>query len=235
MPQAFTTSVLTDEESTRLLKSGFPSSIAAQVEHALQVVPVSKIKPVVRGKVSVRGCDEVFRLLGRVYSNYEYVKDGGWHTHARWQLPTLEQDILACVYSAHHDGFVRMQTVNRLIESKHDWTVPYLLMLLSEYVVEISEAIDYRIGRIDSKRMQGFASLNPKFMSRVADRVITYWNFNHRRGHHSGADNPRYEWLEMHPGFNALSYLGVWPRRHARHLLLTERKVRSARRARRIE
>jgi hypothetical protein len=235
MPQAFTTSVLTDEESTRLLKSGFPSSIAAQVEHALQVVPVSKIKPLVRDDVSVRWREVGFTLIRRVYSNYEYVKDGGWHTHARWQLPTLEQDILACVYSAHHDGLVRMQTINRLIESEHDWTVPYLLMLLSEYVVEISEVIDYRIGRIDSKRMQGFASLNPTFMSRVADRVITYWNFNHRRGHHSGADHPRYEWLEMHPGFNALSYLGVWPRRHARHLLLAERKVRSARRARRIE
>jgi WD40 repeat protein len=234
-PEAFTSSVLTDDESTRLLKSGFPASLSAHVENALQVVPVSRIKPVASDGIAIHLGNEDFKIIRRVYSNYEYVKDGSWHTHTRWRLPTLEQDVLACIYSTHHDGLVRMQTVNRLIESRHDWTVPYLLHLISEYVVEIAELVDYRVSSVDSKRVQQFASHNPTFMSQVADRVISYWNVGHRTAHHSGADHRRYAWLEMYPAFNTLSYLGVWPRQHARNLLRSERMLRATRRARGLE
>lgn len=38
--------------------------------------------------------------------------------------------ILACMYSRHHDGFVRQKAVARLLGSNHDFVAPYIVQML---------------------------------------------------------------------------------------------------------
>lgn len=232
---SFKSSVLTDIESTRLLRSAFPRSLEVYVDNALRVVPLAETRPFVNEHASVDVRGEEFCLLRRVYFDYSYIKDGGWHTHARWQLPSLEQDILACIYSTHHDGTVRAQTINRLIESRHDWALPYLLNLVSDYVIEVTELIDYRVNRINADRLREFAATNRQFISRSADRALSYWDLGHRVRHHSGADQPQYEWLEDYPAYKTLRQLELWPRLLARKSLRKQRRLRARRIARALE
>jgi hypothetical protein len=232
---SFKSSVLTDIESTRLLRSAFPRSLEAYVDNALRVVPLADTRPFVNEHASVNVRGEEFRLLRRVYFDYGYLKDGSWHTHARWQLPSLEQDVLACIYSSHHDGVVRAQSINRLIESRYNWALPYLLNLVSDYVVEITELIDYRVNRINADRLREFAAANRRFVSRTADQALSYWNVGHRVRHHSGADHPQYAWLEDYPAYKTLKQLDLWPRLLARKSLRMQRKLRATRIARGLE
>jgi hypothetical protein len=232
---SFKSSVLTDIESTRLLRSAFPRSLEAYVDNALRVVPLADTRPFVNEHASVDVRGEEFRLLRRVYFDYVYLKDGSWHTHARWQMPSLEQDVLACIYSTHHDGVVRAQSINRLIESRHDWALPYLLNLVSDYVVEITELIDYRADRIDIEIAHQFAASNHRYVSRIADRVLSYWSLWHRVRHHSGTDHPQYAWLEDYPAYKTLKRLDIWPRTLARNSLRKQRKLRAKRIARGLE
>ena len=211
-------SILHDFSSVQVLKSAFPLRISASVENALRVVPRGQQTPVAGDAARVFTNQGSFRPLRRVYSDYVYAASGGWSTQARWKLTGLEQDILACIYSVHHDGLVRVQTVNRLMRCDQEWALAYLLNLLGEYVIEIGELIDYRRHLVSSDRMAEFAALNPVFLRRICSRVVSYWHAQSRHAMHWGSDHPTYERLSDHPGYRALSQWGIWPTRCARKL-----------------
>jgi hypothetical protein len=46
-----------------------------------------------------------------------------------------------CLYTRHHDGFVRQMALQRVLASDETWTMPFVLQLLGEYVIEICENI----------------------------------------------------------------------------------------------
>jgi hypothetical protein len=48
---------------------------------------------------------------------------------------------LACLYSRHNDGRVRQAQVARILDSDDEAVVPFVLQLLGEYVLEITEQI----------------------------------------------------------------------------------------------
>jgi hypothetical protein len=48
---------------------------------------------------------------------------------------------IACLYTRHNDGFVRQMALRRVLGSNEPWTVPFVLQLLGEYVIEICEDI----------------------------------------------------------------------------------------------
>ncbi len=88
--------------------------------------------------------------------------------------------VRACLLSRHHDGFVREAQIARLLESPTEWSLPYLVQLTAEYVVEIHDKIRLGVEAIPRPLIDAFAKENPKFVEKTKQRVISYWYCYHR-------------------------------------------------------
>lgn len=94
-----------------------------------------------------------------------------------------------CLYTRHHDGFVRQQALGRVLTSDQMWTVPFVIQLLGEYVIEICEEI-HRFTDQDLPRrtemLRGLRSLvaeNPDFIVLTEQRATSYWECYYRGPH----------------------------------------------------
>jgi hypothetical protein len=94
-----------------------------------------------------------------------------------------------CLYTRHHDGYVRQRALRRLLTSEDLWTVPFVLQLLGEYVIEICEDID-RFAHGDLLRrpamirgFHSFAENNHDFITLTRQRATSYWECYYRRAH----------------------------------------------------
>ena len=115
-------------------------------------------------------------------------------------LSRTQQDILRCLYSRHHDGYVRQRAVQPLLRSNADWVVPFVVQLIGEYIVEIVEVIrDGLAGRNDLDAYARFANQNPEFIELTKQHSISYWNCYYRS---------RYPNVAEYPGRQAMALIG---------------------------
>ena len=56
-------------------------------------------------------------------------------------LETAELVVARCMLARHHDGFVRQRQIDDLVRLSEPWSVPYVLALLGEYVLEIHQSL----------------------------------------------------------------------------------------------
>ncbi|WP_410502211.1 hypothetical protein RIF24_00965 [Exiguobacterium acetylicum] len=98
------------------------------------------------------------------------------------QLTPIQQTILYCLYTRHHDGHVREHYLQQLLKnhSQDGWVLAYTLELASEYVREIVDIIVPAIEQWDPEVKQRFVSDDPAYMKRIEDRMISYWNAYYR-------------------------------------------------------
>lgn len=107
---------------------------------------------------------------------------------------TASFDSLALM-SRHHDGYIRQLAVERLLMLFPIESVPYVVQLLSEYVVEISESIRVHIVSGYTELMREFLQENPIYARRVRNRIASYWDCYDRK---------RFEFLKDSPAFSLL-------------------------------
>lgn len=95
-----------------------------------------------------------------------------------------------CLYTRHHDGFVRQSALRRVLASaEHPWTVPFVLQLLGEYVIEICDDIErfaetqLTIRRGWAQQVRSFADENPEFIVLTRQRATSYWQCYYRGPH----------------------------------------------------
>jgi hypothetical protein len=111
------------------------------------------------------------------------------------------QVAIDCLYTRHHDGFVRQAALRRVLAAEYAWTIPYVVQLLGEYVVEICEDIE-RFAESElparpvlASEVRSFADENPEFIGLTQQRSISYWEC-YQRGPHLYRDT--------YPGIRAL-------------------------------
>ena len=94
--------------------------------------------------------------------------------------------------SRHHDGFVRQDSVARLLRIADDWTIPFVVHVIGEYVVEIVAVIAEELGDGDARLAgyRAFARENRAFVSLIRERAVSYWNCNYRAGWPTFDDYP---------------------------------------------
>ncbi len=113
-------------------------------------------------------------------------------------LSATQQTILQCLYTRHHDGFVRQRSVQQAIGSPHAWVVPFVVQLLGKYVIEIMVAIRDSLSDLDApasiqQALYGrFLAENPAFLELTSQRVASYWKCYYRS---------RYPCRTEYPGF----------------------------------
>ncbi|WP_431783048.1 hypothetical protein [Streptomyces chumphonensis] len=91
-----------------------------------------------------------------------------------------------CLYSRHHDGWVRQRHLEQIVASGEPWVVPFVVQLAGEYVLEILEAIGRGLPGLAvpgsaQRRLYGeFIARNPAFFARTERRVVSYWSCYYR-------------------------------------------------------
>lgn len=119
-------------------------------------------------------------------------------------LSASQKGILYCLFSRHHDGFVRGRCLHEIMKYDYVWTVPYVIQLLGEYVVEIIDAIVTHLPQVDSVAYARFLAQNPHFYALTKQRVISYWDCYYRR---------QYPNFDDYAGARAIAYLDRFPRK----------------------
>ena len=89
----------------------------------------------------------------------------------------LVQAILSCVYSRHHDGYVREKYLRRLLTLTHPWVAPFVFQLVGEYVDEIIQLIaDNSALLLAHDHYRAFIRDNPDLVTVTWAQAITYAN-----------------------------------------------------------
>ncbi|MFD0743142.1 hypothetical protein ACFQ1L_16165 [Phytohabitans flavus] len=93
---------------------------------------------------------------------------------------------MACLYTRHHDGYVRQRHLEAIVGKAKTWVAPFVVQLLGEYVVQIILAIRHGLADVDVsgtaiRRAYGrFAAANPAFVGLTYQRAASYWNCYYR-------------------------------------------------------
>jgi hypothetical protein len=115
-------------------------------------------------------------------------------------LTSSQQGILACLYTRHHDGFVRQRWLKPVLSLEDDWAVPFIVALAGEYVLDIildirrAVAAAVHPGSPQRQRYGRFIAENRRFFDLVRDRATSYWNCYHRTAF-ARADYPAFSLL----------------------------------------
>ena len=90
--------------------------------------------------------------------------------------------ILAAWMSRHGDGRIRQAALRDLLEANASWTIPFVVQLCGEYVIEIGNDLTQFFGTTLAERPElqqayvQFTKENPAFISLTVQRALSYWN-----------------------------------------------------------
>lgn len=162
------------------LTCAFPFALADDVHAAVGIMPAAEHHPAGSFEVTV-GEDRV-AVPERIY----HPEPGPTAVRA---LSPVQRVILHCLYTRHHDGYVRQRNLAQITGSLEPWVIPYVARLVGEYVVEIvcdvHRALDGldRPGSAVHTAYGRFFADNPDFLAATEQRMISYWNHHHRSAH----------------------------------------------------
>jgi hypothetical protein len=173
-----------------VLRSAFPAGLKSDVDAVLTAMPPSLGHERVGGpQVSIEG--ERIEVLSRLYSP-EPPDD------ATRGLSDRQRLILSCLYSRHHDGYVRERHLLGL-QGDEAWVPHFILQLVGEYVVEICQAALDRVDAIPRASYEAFAAENEEFVALIRRRIVSY-----AREYHRSMDFVDY------PAYRFMTSLGLW-------------------------
>ena len=95
-------------------------------------------------------------------------------------LSESESELLACMFTRHHDGFVRQSHLARIIRSQNRWIPSFVVPLIGEYVVEILDLVKENLTYLETSTYGDFVRANPEFLVLTEQRVISYWDCYYR-------------------------------------------------------
>jgi hypothetical protein len=170
------------------MHGAFPTALCEEVAVLLQHVPgldePSGVEPI---RVELGG--EVLHLPYRIYADAEALE--------RTQGPSAtSRRILDCLFTRHHDGRVREACVRRLLAAREPWVIPFVALLLGEYVLEIVQLIESRLDDLDVAAYRAFFAQNPALYRRTCARATSYWSCYHRAAYPERSHSPALRLLE---------------------------------------
>jgi hypothetical protein len=144
-------------------------------------MPAPPLEP--RGFFNVTVEGEVLAIPERIYNREPTSAIG---------LSHRQQLIQRCIYSRHHDGFVRQRHLKAILSSREGWLSPFVMRLVGEYVLPIVQDIQKAVAADPGEReaLARFAAENPAFLELTRQRAISYWNEYYRREYPRPADYP---------------------------------------------
>lgn len=169
-----------------VLAKSFPREMKEDLRAVCDVIPFDNNKTLnfYNQEYTVSGLihDEPFEVLlngekvqipYRVYFNAP-------HKEKEAKLSQCQKDILNCIYTRHHNGRVRQQSLEKLKNSSSYWITPYRIQLLGEYVYEIYETLSNQLNDSILDNCKQFLEENPKYGQKTFNRVISYFGIYYK-------------------------------------------------------
>lgn len=184
---------------TARLQAAFPASIRADISTALTLMPVTSSAlpngPLLspnsigsnRKRYPLTIAGEPIEVPYRIYHDSPALDVAG--------LQPMHRTILGCIYTRHHDGLVRQRWLHTVLEAEQPWTAPFVIQLLSEYVLDIINDIDCALRSRRCEIYERFVAENPHFHALALHRATSYWNAYHRSLYPPLCDYPAYSLL----------------------------------------
>ncbi len=185
----------TDTGGFAPLVHAFPMHLSEDVHAVTRVMPTVDRFPFANGSVFRKYVvfvdGECLAIPNRLYNEEPSPK-------AATGLSHLQQAVMHCIYTRHHDGFVRQRHVSALLSRDDPWVIPYIVTLIGEYVLEIIQLIQQGLPDLEQSgsaarvRYGKFAAENHEFIDLTRQRVRSYWDCYYR---------DQYPDEEMYPGY----------------------------------
>jgi hypothetical protein len=172
--------------ATSWVLPAFPRGLRAEAVSVAAALPHAPLEPAGQFDVNVAG--ERLTIPYRIYQDSLPDQYESWSATQRL--------VADCLYTRHHDGWVRERHARRVVENVSPWVIPFVAQLVGEYVLDIVLAIDERLTHISTagsaqQRAYGaFASANPGFLQLTRSRVVSYWDCYYRERFPSLVDYP---------------------------------------------
>jgi len=151
------------------LFKAFPQAVR---DDALKLISALPESPLTAYSFSVEVGKETVWIPYRIY-----------HDPSQIDLSSLTQtqkELLACLLTRHHSGFVRKEYLSKILDCPHEWVPPFVVQLVGEYVIEIVRPIRDSLPRLDHETYRQFLICNPAFYRATKARVVSYWDCYHR-------------------------------------------------------
>ncbi|MDN2674168.1 hypothetical protein OX459_22480 [Janthinobacterium sp. SUN026] len=171
-----------------MLEAGaFPAALAGTVAQLLPALGSSQAHP------PFAVCQDGEALLIPTRTYYDRLR-----LLACTQLPGDAGVIALCLGTRHHDGHLREACLKQLLLQERAWTVPFVVHLCGEYVLEIVERIGAALPAWNAQALARYLRENPAYMDTLERRAVSYWN-----GYYRG----RYPAWDDYPGCRAMAAL----------------------------
>ena len=165
----------------------FPAALAGTVAQLLPVLGSSRAHP----PFAVYQNGEALLIPTRTYYDREQLL-----TCTR--LPGDAGVIALCLGTRHHDGHLREACVRQLLLQQRAWTVPFVVHLCGEYVLEIVEVIGAVLPAWNGEALARYLRENCAYLATLERRAVSYWNCYYRW---------RYPVWEDYPGRRTMAAL----------------------------
>ncbi len=160
------------EDELKRLKTSFPKALENEVANLLSLIKINSEHNAHWG-YEFKLKNGLLEMPSRIY----------WEEHSLMEpkrISPRSRTILACILTRHHDGYVREKYLNQIIDSDEYWTIPYLIQLLGEYVVEILDLIWDKFDSVNSSHLVEFILENQIYWHKTKQRIASYWDCYHR-------------------------------------------------------
>jgi hypothetical protein len=154
-------------EYTKIVQSSFPANHSKDCAKIAGILPVQHLTFHLSSVdfVAIRG--EKTNIPSRIY--FPEV-----NPNTISSLTPIQYSMLCCLYTRHHNGFVRQKYAEKCITLTDPWIPPYILQLLGEYVLEIIVMIQQHSNQILTPLHFNFIKENPDFIRRTTKRIVSY-------------------------------------------------------------
>lgn len=115
--------------------------------------------------------------------------------------PSQAASLVHCLCTRSNDGYLRQSALNQIIRINQPWSIPFVVLLAGEYVVEIIEDMVAGLPVLDHDAYIAFVRENRALMRCLRSKATSYWNAYYRSS---------YENRRQYPGLAFLSQLELW-------------------------
>ena len=169
-----------------LIINAFPPSISNEVRQVLRLSPTMQtwslpIEMFVGGKkVTIPE-----RVIAAPFDNSD--------------MSQMQQAIYYCIFSRSTNGYVREDSIRKLLGLPlTDWMAPFLFLALTDYVVQVANLVANEEGLVNL--LSSFTEENKEDLRLSTARAISFWNLNRYEG-------IRYESYSAYPPYRMLKAL----------------------------
>jgi hypothetical protein len=154
----------------RTFDAAFPGDLRSQAKAAVSVLNLSTDYYVGDFSVSVLG--ETMVIPRRVHCPSI--------TPDLSRLPLQQRQMAQCILTRSTDGFKRQAALKEVLPINEPWSIPFVIALVGEYVIEIIDDIYVAAPKFDREVVATFIGENSAFYKVICDRVMSYWNCYYR-------------------------------------------------------